>query len=479
MTISAKLSNSIIVVCYGLLLGAIIGETTVFINYFFGKYISDSIILLCLAGLSFWIGSLITKRSHTNLLLLSLLLLHLAVGLRYAYELYKINEWVSTGLYIIISLLALLCGTQRDVVPSKRSAFFIAVLLNFILVAYAGIASSLILIIVCFGLTLTQLLYNRSKPLTPYLLIVLPSLTAYLLISKAPAKFDRQSKYFDPLVFSEETSFQKVDITSWKGQQWFYYNNINQFSSIDHWLYFEPMAHIASQITANKDRVLVVGGENGLLIHQLLKYQDIYSIDIVPIDHELYEMAKKVSYFSSLNQGALDSDKINYVQDFVFSYLTQQKGSYDLIFIDVPDPVDIELNQYYTHEFYHLCHEALTQKGVLVTQAGSPYFATKAFNCINFTMQASNFTTLPVHNQVLTLGEWGWIIAFKDRNKKEINELIRNTEFDQIKTKWFNKEAVKMMLSFGKPIETADTVVNLLKSPVVHQFYTTGTWKLQ
>ncbi|MEM7107072.1 MAG: hypothetical protein AAF519_02515 [Bacteroidota bacterium] len=479
MTINIKTPKSTIAVSFGLLVGGIVGETTVFINYYFGKYISDSLILLFLAGVSFWIGSVITKKSGKTLFVLSLLSLHLAVGLRYAYELHKINEWVSTGLYVIISLLALLCGIQRDISQSKRPAFLLAALFSFVLVALVGITPAAILITVYSGLTFTQLTHNRSKQLTLYLLTTLPFLTAYLLLIPPATKFERQSKYFDPLVFSEETPFQTVDITSWKGQQWFYYNNINQFSSIDHWLYFEPMAHVAGQVALNKDRVLVIGGENGLLIHQLLKYQDIQLIDIAPIDIDLYEMAKSVTYFSSLNQGALHNKRINYIEDFIFSHLTNHKETYDLIFVDVPDPVDIELNQYYTREFYYLCHEALSQTGIIVTQAGSPYFATKAYNCINFTMQTSNFTTLPVHNQVLTLGEWGWIIGFKDVNRSEINTRIENTEFDQIETKWLNKEAVRMMLAFGKPFEAPDTIVNSLKEPIVQQFYTTGTWKLQ
>ncbi|MEM6361647.1 MAG: spermidine synthase, partial [Bacteroidota bacterium] len=83
------------------------------------------------------------------------------------------------------------------------------------------------------------------------------------------------------------------------------------------------------------------------------------------------------------------------------------------------------------------------------------------------------------HNQVLTLGEWGWIIAFKNIDKETVYSLIENTEFDQIETKWLDKEAVRMMMAFGKQPEASDSIINSLKKPIVHLYYTTGTWKLQ
>ncbi|MEM9857715.1 MAG: hypothetical protein AAF843_10175 [Bacteroidota bacterium] len=479
MIIASRHLTYLFPIAFGLLLGIIIGDTGLFINYFFGKYASDSIILLLLAGVSFWLGSLIKNRLKSVLPLFTILCLHLTVGIRYAYELQRVTEWTSTILYALIAILAFLIGWQKAVEKHNRPILSIAVVSGLLLVMLADLSAALIVLVVCFGLLVAQLTSFRSKYMTYYLLVLLPVLTAFFLFSSPPTLYERQKKYFDPLVFSEETSFQTVDITSWKGQEWFYYNNINQFSSIDHWLYFEPMAHIACQLTNQRKNMLVIGGENGLLVHQLLKYQDVESIDIVPVDLELFEMAAQVDHFTQLNKNALLNPRVHQVASTTFDHLSKNDDQYDMIFIDVPDPVDLELNQYYTSELYSLCYKALTNNGILITQAASPYFSTKAFNCIQATVEANNFITLPIHNQVLTLGEWGWIIGFKNTSQANLTSALASTPFNEVETKWLNKEAVNMMMAFGKSTLTVDTVINSLKNPIVHEFYTTGTWKLQ
>ncbi|MEM9299286.1 MAG: hypothetical protein AAGA64_12965 [Bacteroidota bacterium] len=478
MTKNSYKAQNLISYAMALFLGGILGEASAFIAYYFGKYFSDSIILLLLAIGSFWVGSLLHKRSNSLLLILNLLMFFQTIGSRFIYKLYQLTEWTATALYVVIIGLSFLSGWQQTLEKSKRLTY-VSIMVASLAACALGLETWEIFTIGVILIVYSQLTMNKTRQTTLYLLIAMPAITLTLFFTPPPTLFERQSRYFDPLVFSRETPFQIIDITSWKGQQWFYYDNINQFSSIDHWLYFEPMAHVASQVTKKKERVLVIGGENGMLVDQLLKYKSIKSIDIAPIDKDLYQMACKIKHFVQLNNKALESEKINQLDANVFNHLGSHNGSYDLMFIDVPDPVDIELNQYYTIEFYNLCRQALTNQGILVTQAGSPYYATKAFNCIDQTVRAADLVTLPLHNQVLTLGEWGWIIAFKNIDKETVYSLIENTEFDQIETKWLDKEAVRMMMAFGKQPEASDSIINSLKKPIVHLYYTTGTWKLQ
>ena len=145
--------------------------------------------------------------------------------------------------------------------------------------------------------------------------------------------------------------------------------------------------------------------------------------------------------------------------------------------IDIPDPLDVGLNQYYTREFYELCYSALRENGLLVTQAGSPYFATKAFMAIEKTIAAANFATLPLHNQVLSLGEWGWVIGAKSMDKALLLSAAKKLTFKHLDTRWINNEAMQLLVSFGKPYVTPDSIaINTIKNPVIHRYYKSGTW---
>ena len=117
----------------------------------------------------------------------------------------------------------------------------------------------------------------------------------------------------------------------------------------------------------------------------------------------------------------------------------------------------------------------------MITQAGSPYYAARAFNCIDLTMQEAGFTTLPLHNQVVTLGEWGWVMGAKNVDKEQLKKALQNLDLKGIPTTWINKEAMTLISSFGKKAFMQDAMqveVNRIHHPVLYQYYLDGRWDL-
>ena len=236
------------------------------------------------------------------------------------------------------------------------------------------------------------------------------------------------------------------------------------------------MVHPVMELSESDKDVLIIGGENGIIARELLKH-GLHQLDIVPLDFELIEKAASNRFFTDINKNALNDDRVEVHYSNAFRFLYADTGRYDVILIDVPDPVDLELNQYYSKEFYQLCYDALRANGFIVTQAGSPYFATKAFMAIEKTIAAANFTTLPLHNQVLTLGEWGWVIGSKKMGQAMFRANSKKLKFNHLDTRWINNEAMQLLISFGKPYQVMDSIaVNSLKNPVIHSYYKSGTW---
>lgn len=289
--------------------------------------------------------------------------------------------------------------------------------------------------------------------------------------------FSSQKRYSDRVVFSSETPFQKIDITTWKGHYWAYANNIIQFSTLDEQMYYEPIVHPVMQLASNASNVLVIGGENGIIIRELKKYPEVKHIDLIPLDTGLLSLSKTHPIFKRVNKDALEFDIISLPDVDAFRYLENQRNKFDVIIIDAPDPIDLEINRYYTKEFYELCFRALTSGGLMVTQAGSPYYATKAFEAISNTVKTAGFTPFQFHNQVLSMGEWGWIIGSKSLTNEELTDKFMAMKFDDIDTKWINNEAMQMMMSFGKSYLISDSIkINALKKPIIHEYYMSGTW---
>ncbi len=480
MKVSEPFFEALFFVVLFQLLGAMVAEQWFIVIYYYGEHISDPIILGGIVFLSCFAGRrFIPSGSYLSYLFLFLLLSFSLLGEALGYHLHRHTDWASLIIYggLAVSGIAVSCFSQKLTSKNALVLSVAAFLVGFTIIHFGSFGSVYILFPALIILIVQSITFRRHIVAATSMMGLAFSALFFLLDPVPVQYFESQNKYYDPVIYSRETAFQKVDITRWKGQNWFYYNNVNQFSSIDHWMYFEPMVHPLMHLKGEKNRILVVGGENGMVTRELLKYPEVGVVEHVPIDTTLYHLASSNRHFTELNKMVLRDKKAKLNSTSPFDFLYRNEGRFNLIFIDIPDPLDLELNQYYTHEFYELCHAALTDNGMLITQAGSPYYASKAFYCIQRTMEKAGFSTVAMHNQILTLGEWGWIIGAKHVTAEELKARLVNIDFPFPETQWLNQDAMKMMLSFGKSLTQPDTAINSLKNPIVHQYYTTGTWK--
>jgi len=165
-----------------------------------------------------------------------------------------------------------------------------------------------------------------------------------------------------------------------------------------------------------------------------------------------------------------------------YKFIEDTDKFFDLIIIDLPDPRNVELSRLYSQEFYTLCRRHLRPNGIMVTQAGSPYYAAESFACILKTVEAAGFSSIPLHNQILTMGEWGWVLGVNgDVSDEEIIHKLKNADFDKIETKWLNQEAIGLITSFGKDffMEKNDSIrINKIHDPVLYRYFLKGSWDL-
>lgn len=303
---------------------------------------------------------------------------------------------------------------------------------------------------------------------------------AALLVGFAFAKpillFGEQQKYKDKIIFQKQTKYQRIIVTKWHNNHSLYINGNQQLSTFDEYLYHEPMVHPVMSITPIKKNILILGGGDGCIARELLKYKEVEHITLVDLDPEIVKLARENKIFTDLNNNALNNPKVTLFAADAFKFLETTKTLFDVIFIDLPDPNNVDLNKLYTREFYFLCKKNLTKDGSLITQAGSPYYATKAFYCVEKTLQHSGFHTLPLHNQILTLGEWGWIIG----QRRPISQAqFQSTQLPDLEFKWLTQDALMQISSFGKPlVDTSGIEVNTIISPVLYNYYRKGNWEL-
>lgn len=292
-----------------------------------------------------------------------------------------------------------------------------------------------------------------------------------------------QKRYNDKIVYSAQSKYQKVVITQWEDDYWLFINGNQQLSTLDETMYHEPLVHPAMKLQQQPKKVLVLGGGDGCAVREILKYPSVEEITLVDLDPLMTDLGKNHPVLKSLNREALWNEKVQVVNADGFIFLQKDTAYYDVIILDFPDPNNVELGRLYSQEFYQMVHRRLKKYGVMITQAGSPYFATRAFRCIDLTIQEAGFSTVPLHNQIVTLGEWGWVLGMKEEvaSSGQLKKALTKLRFDDVETSWINQEAMSLITSFGKDIYAvdADSIrVNKINDPVLYRYYLDGNWDL-
>lgn len=269
--------------------------------------------------------------------------------------------------------------------------------------------------------------------------------------------------YRDRVIFSKHTQYQHIVMTKHKDDLRLFIDGNVQFSSIDEYRYHEALVHIPMSKAKKRDRVLVLGGGDGLAVRELLKYEDT-KITLVDLDKEIVELSKTNKQIAKLNENSLNNERVDIIIGDGYSFLEKNKEKFDVIIVDFPDPNNETLNKLYTNIFYRLCHNSLTQDGIMAVQSTSPYYATKAFWCINKTIESEGFFVKPYHLQVPAFGDWGFNLA----SKKELdNKFIINVD-----TKFLDETNVDALFLFGKDEIDKKIEINKLSKPCLLQYYT-------
>ncbi len=284
-----------------------------------------------------------------------------------------------------------------------------------------------------------------------------------MLFSENISKYIEGGLYRDKVILSEQTKYQRIVMTKHRDDLRLFLDGNVQFCSLDEYRYHEALVHIPMSKAAKREKVLVLGGGDGLAVREILKYPESH-ITLVDLDEEMIRLCSEDPNVTALNQGSLESDRLTIHTMDAYEYLENTTEKYDVIIVDFPDPNNETLNKLYTNVFYRLCHNALNEDGIMTVQSTSPYYATEAFWCINKTIASEGFFVKPYHLQVPAFGDWGFNLA----SKQELD-----SDFSiQVETKYLTNENINGLFYFGKDEQPEKELeVNQLSKPTLIQYY--------
>ncbi|MEL6676229.1 MAG: adenosylmethionine decarboxylase [Bacteroidota bacterium] len=142
-------------------------------------------------------------------------------------------------------------------------------------------------------------------------------------------------------------------------------------SEADEHIYHEMLVHVPVQLAPASRKVLVLGGGDGGVVRQLLRYQELTAIDVWEIDPAIPEVVGR--FFPHLQQ-ALTDPRVALKFGDAFSRMTALKqGHYDLIWVDIPTVKGQETGLIHQQIIGQLKH-LLAPQGMLIGQGALPRF---------------------------------------------------------------------------------------------------------
>ena len=185
------------------------------------------------------------------------------------------------------------------------------------------------------------------------------------------------------------------------------------------------------------------------------------------VDKNKQAIVERVAYVEIFN---IDADR----------FIGKAKKKWNVVIVDLPDPGSVELVKLYSKEFYLKIHRLLAENGMVAIQATSPYHAKESYLCINRTLKAARFKTLPYHDNVPSFGEWGWFLAWKDNIPESIvkNKIAGMRDF-KVKTRYLTPEVFRTATVFGKGwLVSGYNDINTLMQPRLLDYYLHDDWKI-
>ena len=140
----------------------------------------------------------------------------------------------------------------------------------------------------------------------------------------------------------------------------------------DEALYSECLVHPSLSVMPNAERVLILGGGDGGVAREVLRYQGVKKVTVVEIDRDVVEVCRK---FFPTAASCLNDSRVELVIDDAHRYLRDCPHQFDVIIVDACELTNTASDVFHVTSFADSVFRRLKDSGILVAPLGCPTFA--------------------------------------------------------------------------------------------------------
>ncbi|KAF7999319.1 hypothetical protein HF325_005995 [Metschnikowia pulcherrima] len=253
-----------------------------------------------------------------------------------------------------------------------------------------------------------------------------PGLAMLLKVEKV--LYSQRSKYQDVLVF-KSTNWGNVLVL----------DNCIQATERDEYSYQEMITHLAMNSHPNPRKALVIGGGDGGVLREILKHELIEEAWLCDIDEDVIKVSKQ--FLPEMAKSYEDPRTKVHIGDG-FKFLADYQNTFDVIITDSSDP-EGPAESLFQKPYFELLKGALTEKGVITTQAESIWLHMDIISKLKqdcrqiFPVAEYAYTSIPTYPS----GTIGFMVCSKDEKAQVKTPLRRfSEEFEDANLRYYNAQ---------------------------------------
>jgi spermidine synthase len=175
----------------------------------------------------------------------------------------------------------------------------------------------------------------------------------------------------DRVLFEKQTEFQSLIIfdNGHFGRSMML-DGVIQLTESDEFIYHEMMAHVPMMAHPDPRRILIIGGGDGGVTREVLRYKQVERVVQCEIDRTVVDACKE--FLPSIAKGAFDDPRTElFIGDGV-AFVADCQEKFDAIIVDSTEPVG-PATPLFGDSFFENCRRILNEPGILIAQNGMPF----------------------------------------------------------------------------------------------------------
>jgi spermidine synthase len=169
------------------------------------------------------------------------------------------------------------------------------------------------------------------------------------------------------VIHNENSVYGNITVTK-QGEQFTFFTDgipaitapVPDIASMEDFVHFPMLMH------AHPESVLVLSGGAGGIIHEILKHP-VKRVDYVELDPLVLKLVKRFSTPLTDEELSDPRVKIHYTDGRFFVNRTTHR--YDIIFIGLSSPQELQTNRLFSAEFFSIAHEKMNPRGIIALTA--------------------------------------------------------------------------------------------------------------